>query len=223
MTATFIVTSCINNAAGRGVFSHEERYEQTLDTFESIRLLAPNSKILFVDDSVQELPKQWKDEISKKCTASVYFEDETLLKLSKMGLQSPAECILLLETFKLLKSEKIQELKSDRIFKITGRCTLDDGFSLDRYSSIGDDFVFKKRVQSWMNSATYLLDTRLWSFGWNFLDKAISLYESIFPVLLKGFDLEHATFSCIPKENLIEFDRVFLKGRVASDGSWRYD
>jgi hypothetical protein len=39
----------------------------------------------------------------------------------------------------------------------------------------------------------------------------------------RGFDLEHATFACIPKEKLVEFDRVYLKGRVASDGTWRFD
>ena len=60
MINTFIVTSCINNTPGRGVFSHEDRYNQTLETFESIRKYAPGSKIALVDSSVSPLCDDWK-------------------------------------------------------------------------------------------------------------------------------------------------------------------
>ena len=114
------------------------------------------------------------------------------------------------------------DLEADRYFKITGRCCLDEGFNLSQYRN-NDNFVYKKRVQSWMHPDLRLLDTRLWSVGSKYLTDAIMMYEQIAPITKQGFDLEHATMACIPQDKLTEFDRVFAKGRVASDGTWRYD
>ena len=68
-----------------------------------------------------------------------------------------------------------------------------------------------------------LLDTRLWSVSDRYLPDAIMMYEQIATITRQGFDLEHATMACVPQDKLTEFDRVFVKCRVASDGTWRYD
>ena len=114
------------------------------------------------------------------------------------------------------------DLVADRYFKITGRCCLEEGFDLKPYENT-DNFVYKKRVTSWMRQDLSLLDTRLWSVGHKYLSAAVQLYQNIYPITQQGFDLEHATMACIPQDKLTEFDRVFLCGRVASDGTWRHD
>jgi hypothetical protein len=225
MNSLFIITSCINNLPGRGVFSHGERYEQTFDTIESIKRLAPGAKIVIADDSIEPLSDGWMYNLSSKVDNFISFKEHfDIQRLSKMGQQSYAECILMLELFKSLQDGVIlPDFKSDRIFKITGRCSLDDGFDLGNYSNLSDCFVFKKRVQSWMRSDISLLDTRLWSFSSSLLSDAAEMYQKMTWYINQGFDLEHASFACVPQEKLVEFDRVYLKGRVASDGTWRYD
>jgi hypothetical protein len=223
MKATFIVTSCINNVIGRGVFTREERYKMTFDTFESIRKYAPGSKIIFADASIEPLPSEWAKALKAECDVAIHFNDNPVVQfLSKGGLQSQAETELLRSVFQYLTLNMFPDVQSDRYFKITGRCCLDEGFDLKAYENI-DNFVYKKRVVSWMHPQLSLLDTRLWSVGHRYLPDALKMYQDILPIVQRGFDLEHATWGCIPQDKLIEFDRVYAKGRVASDGTWRYD
>ena len=223
MRATFIVTSCIKNVSGRGVFSHEERYNMTFDTFESIRKYAPDSKIMFADASIEPLPSHWAMALKQKCDVAIHFNDHPLVQLlSKAGRQSEAETELMTTSLNYIRMKMFPELEADRYFKITGRCCLEEGFNLSQYRN-NDNFVYKKRVQSWMHPNLSLLDTRLWSVGSKYLTDAIMMYEQIAPITRQGFDLEHATMACVPQDKLTEFDRVFAKGRVASDGTWRYD
>lgn len=225
MKATFIVTSCIKNIPGRGVFSHEERYQMTFDTFESIRKYAPNSNILLADDSIEPLPSDWTRTLKAKCDVAIHFNDHPVVQmLSKGGAQSLAETVLMIEVLKYLNSKMFPKLEADRYFKITGRGCLEEGFNIDSYKDM-DNFVYKKRVTSWMNPNLSLLDTRLWSVGSKYLPDAITMYEKIFSVINMGlgFDLEHATMACIPQDKLTEFNKVFAKCRLASDGSLQYD
>ena len=219
MNSAFIVTSCIKNIPGRGAFSHQERYEQTFDTFKSIRRLSPDSKIIFADDSIEELPQEWLDELNKYTDITLTFNNHhQIQELSRSGLQSLAECLLMIQVF-----EEMKKYNFDRLFKITGRYCLDDGFDISHYENLDGCFVYKKRVQSWMSPNWWLLDTRLWSVSSSLLPEAISMYKNMFQPLSQGFDLEHATAMFIPQEKLVEFDKVHLKGRVARDGTWRFD
>lgn len=223
MNTAFIVTSCIKNLPGRGVFSHQERFEQTLETFKSIKSLSPNSKIILADDSIEELPEEWMNQLNSFADIVITFgKHQQIQHFSKNGFQSLAECLLMIEVFKYIQMNNT-ELKFDRIFKITGRCCLDEGFDISHYENLDDCFVYKKRVQSWMGQGLQLLDTRMWSISSSLLLETIGMYHLMIDLINRGFDLEHATFSCIPKEKLVEFDRVYLKGRVASDGTWRFD
>jgi len=223
MRSTFIVTSCIKNVPGRGVFSHQERYDMTFATFDSIEKYAPGSKILFADASIEQLPSDWAKKLKDRVDVAIHFNEHPVVQLlSKNGLQSPAEASLMHQVLNYLKIGMFPDVKADRYFKITGRCCLEEGFDLKVYENT-DNFVYKKRVPSWMNPNISLLDTRLWSVGSNYLTDAIVMYQNIFPITQKGLDLEHATMMCIPQDKLIEFDRVFAGGRVASDGTWRHD
>ena len=49
------------------VFSHQERFAQTIETFKSIQKYAPESTIIISDTSVEALPDEWIQEILKYC------------------------------------------------------------------------------------------------------------------------------------------------------------
>ena len=46
--------------------------------------------------------------------------------------------------------------------------------------------------------------------------------EKVFP-LLGPLDLEHAYFTILDKEKVVEFDKVHCRGQVASTGEWKFD
>ena len=125
----------------------------------------------------------------------------------------------------LLKNSELLE-GVDRIFKITGRLQLDDGFDINHYDGLNGKYVFKERIPTWMSEpihgATHVFDTRLWSMCTSLIDTHKQALEKVFP-LLGPIDLEHAYFAVLDKEKVVEFDRVYCRGQVASTGEWKFD
>ena len=162
------------------VFSHQERFAQTIETFKSIQKYAPESTIIISDTSVEALPDEWIQEILKYCKFFINLsEDNTLRNLSNQGLKSPAECLLFLNTLKTIKPLIADHtLDADRIFKLSGRYELNEGFNIDAYQGLNGKYVFKRRVQSWMGPNLSLLDVRLWSFDAQLLDKTEEMYSN---------------------------------------------
>ena len=139
-------------------------------------------------------------------------------------MKSPAECLLFLNTLNTIKPFiDNNTIEADRIFKLSGRYELNDGFNLDTYLELNGKYVFKKRVQSWIDPNLSLLDVRLWSFDIQLFDKTKEMYSNALKHTSNGFDLEHAVFFSIDQNLLHEVDVIYAKGRTAPEGSWRYD
>lgn len=224
MKPLFLITSALNPTYG--VFSPFDRYTQTMDTIKSIREKVPEADIFLVDVSVNEVDPNM---LSVVMNSTDYFMSLSthpgMIELSKNRAQSQAETLmtlLFLETIKEIDRFK----KYDRIFKITGRIQLDDGFDINRYNDLHGKFVFKNRVQTWMptpyRNATHLYDTRLYSLCTSKIDTFIEVLKSMFDYL-QFVDFEHAMYANIPNELVVEFERVYCKGQVASSGEWKYD
>jgi hypothetical protein len=73
-----------------------------------------------------------------------------------------------------------------------------------------------------IHGATHVFDTRLWSMCTSLIDTHKQALEKVFP-LLGPIDLEHAYFAVLDKEKVVEFDRVYCRGQVASTGEWKFD
>jgi len=221
MSYLFIITSAIN--ANIGQISNSDRYFQTLNTINSIRNKVPNSKIILVDASTNELSKKQLDTLSEKLDAVLVAGEIPVIKqLSVNGLKSHAETELMFIAFDFIKKMEISEIK--RVFKVSGRYELTDDFNIDNYAELNDAYVFKKHRSSWKNDGSIILDTRLWSFSINLLDEIASLYKVIYnSIQQENLDIEHSIAKHINKEKLVEFDVIGLKGIVASDGRTQYD
>ena len=225
----FIVTSALRPMMG--IFSDEERYKQTMQTIKSIRDKCPNAYIVFADASVREVPPLEYMTISKSVNYFMKMEskyNEDVIALSHAGRKSEAETALLYHIMVRLKvdhnlQKAMQQIS--RIFKITGRLELDEGFDIKEYDGLFGKYVFKKRIPSWMPDpkiTSDLLVTRLFSLCPSLIDNYMNVLRNNYQML--GFvDTEHAHFANIPKEYLVEFDKVHCKGQVASNGQWEYD
>lgn len=224
MKTIFIVTSCLIPAIG--VFNEEQRLNQTLQTIDSIRRKSPESIVILSDVSIRPLDSNYDELISKVDLFLNLSSVDFLLQLTKNGMKSHGECIMtkvvlnyLLENPNILTDVK-------RIFKITGRLQLDDGFNMEKYETLSGKYVFKKCIPTWMTNpvhgATHVFDTRLWSMCTTLIETHNKALENVFP-LLNSIDLEHAYYACLDKEKIVEFEKVHCRGQVASNGEWKFD
>lgn len=224
MKTIFIITSALIPAIG--VFSPDERLKQTLETVDSIRKKSPESFIILSDVSLEKLSDKYSELVSKVDLFLDLSGVDFLLHFTKNGMKSQAECAMTHVVIDYLQQNPELMNGVDRIFKITGRLQLDDGFDMNQYVGLEGKYVFKKRVPTWMSEpihgATHVFDTRLWSMCSSLMDTHASALEKVFP-LLGPLDLEHAYFTVINKDLVVEFDKVHCRGQVASTGEWKFD
>jgi len=221
----FLVSSAIETS--RGIFSHEERMEQTLKTFESIKKKVPNSAIVTYESGVTLSDKN-RDILNKHANLVCLQSVKEIMDFSKHNMNSRAEA---LSTYVILNSIQNQLPKDvKRIFKLSGRYVLQDEFDINAYDNIGDKFVFVKRKKTWMNeemqkhlNVDSLFDTRLYSFTPNLIDYFKSRLGDIFVDTGLGLDLEHSIYKNIDKNLVVEFDRVYCEGRLAPNGTIQID
>lgn len=217
----FFVTSAIK-ALNTRFYNHVQRFEQTVATLDSIRQKVPDAIIVLADASVFHLRREEMEILLGK---SNYFMDMNQVPqvhdYSSKDMKSWAEGALSFNALGVLKQQPFMaDVK--RIFKISGRSLLEDGFDLSAYDGLFGKYVFKKRIPTWMpqpiHGATHLLITRMFSF-------CPSLIENYMQVCAKGellyqyMDFEHATFVNIPKEHLVEFDKIHVFGWLAGNGT----
>lgn len=224
MKTIFIITSSLIPAIG--VFSPDERLKQTLETVDSIRNKSPDSFIILSDISIDTLSEKYGELVSKVDLFLNLNQVDFLLHFTKNGMKSQGECAMTHVILDYLKQNSQLLEGVDRIFKITGRLQLDDGFDMKEYEGLDGKYVFKKCVPTWMSTpihgATHVFDTRLWSMCTSLVDTHQLVLEKVFP-LLGPLDLEHAYYTIIDKEKVVQFDKVHCRGQVASTGEWKYD
>jgi hypothetical protein len=222
----FIVTSALNSNIG--VISREDRLKQTIEGLQSLREKCPEAIILLTEGS----PEKVEDEKIKALERYVDFvadfsADSDISQFASIGKKSEAENVLMLKTILLLKQEPmLQRLMHsvNRIFKISARTDLDEGFDVRDHDHWGK-YIFKNRMPTWMQGErqeifTHLLITRLFSFCPSLLDDYfITCKRNINVIMETGVDTEHAHFFNIDQEKLIELDIIHCRGIMASTGT----
>ena len=169
MNDLVLITSVINTGKvgwsytqTRSSYSPEERYNQSLQTIDSIRKYLPGAKIVFVECS--EIP----DEYTMTLMSMVeYFVNqyniaearEACLETNKKGFGEAIQTKLAIEYI-------IQNnLTFNRFFKISGRYFLTDKFISDNYKT--DAYTFKMRANTGNNIIS--ISTVVYSFPMPFL------------------------------------------------------
>jgi hypothetical protein len=222
MRFVFIITSALNPTMG--VFTKEQRYEQTLSTIKSIRNKVQDSVIILSDTSPNPIPEEWIDNLNKLCDEVICLQDDTVKFLTTHNLKTPSEIYNMSNAIQHLKRLNLSDIS--RVFKITGRAELTDDFDISFYKNLDvkNKYVFKKSVVSWMSNLMKLYDTRLWSFDYSSISEVSEILVKAFELAnTSGLDIEHVYYKLIPVEKVVEKDIVGLKCLVASDGTIRND
>lgn len=229
MKNIFIVSSCIQ--PNIGVVNFEDRYTQTIETFDSVRRQTKDSLIVFTDSSVHPL-EDWKLDVIKS-KVDIFLDMSTnssAQEINRHGLKSFGENFLILNSIMHLKEKYDFKNMEGRMFKLGGRVGLLDEFDLKDYDNTFGKFVFKKRVQSWMpldvqNSygSTHILETRLYSWCFSLVDEYIDIIHKNFALFNKGLDTEHSHMINVPSSKLLEFDMMNTGCVMALNGQYMHD
>jgi hypothetical protein len=213
----FIVTSSLK--PNMGSFSDDDRFAQTIASLKSIRKILPEAIIVFSDVSIRPVSDLEKQAIAELCNAYIDMSEQPdVRRCSENRMKGESENILIFYTLHALKQNNL--LKNvKRIFKFSARSELEDTFDIKEYDNLFGKYVFKKAIPTWRNTNTppQLLITRMFSFCVSLIDNYLQVIQKNVP-LLNQFDTEHAHWVNIPKEYLVEFDKVHCWGWLADSG-----
>jgi hypothetical protein len=237
---TVFVTSALYTHYG--IYTPEQRIQQTLATVKSVKKYLPNSTIILVDNStvgilhandetLGELDEEvdyWIDN-SGDSDIQYFHEHCTNYDVGKNSM----EVIGFLKTLRLCREdEEISKIiaGSTRVFKLSGRYELTDKFNIDRFNNDETNmkYVFRKPQPAWIpktdTGVDQLYQTRLWSFDGAMLDETISMFESILRNMLETYnqqkyiDVEHSMAKYLPAGRVVELDHVGIMGNIAPNG-----
>jgi hypothetical protein len=230
MKNIFLVTSCMQPKFG--VISMEDRYKQTLETFESIRNRTEDSFILFTDSSPIPIEQSKWDVIRSKVDLVLDLSGDPQVQQfnTHEQLKSFGESNLILRSIGFMKSKYDFKTMEGRMFKLGGRAKLQDNFNIRDYDNTQGKFIFKKRLASWMPpevqarfGSTHILETRSYSWCLSLVDEYEQIIQNNFQLLNNGLDTEHCHFLNIPKDKLLEFDMMNVGMMVARNGDYMLD
>lgn len=189
-------------------YDEEQRFNQTLETIQSVRDKVSNSYIVLFECSSHPIDEKYKEVLRDKCDLFLEFYEEPVLKQLYENISVRPELITygksLLETRGLLNTLYIikkHNLFSDsqRVFKLTGRYLLNDDFDIKDYQSkfLENRYVIKKydylvqeenvldektleNVYAYLYGAKGMMVTGLWSFDRMLFNEAVESLEKAF-------------------------------------------
>ncbi len=228
----FFVNHAINAPKRATIFNEQERYQQTLETIDSINKYCPNNKIFLFDSSPYFPNKKYIQGIIDKDVLFLYNGDDIRVNQHSLKYQkSIAECVSFKIFIKWFKKHK-KLYKAKRIYKLSGRYKLNDNFVLND-SSYKDAFVFlkpvdanldynKKEIPNWKfyNFNTYY-NLRLWHMDYSLLD----VFENEINNILRDcaeykIDVEYAYYKNLHTYKTIELDKIGVCGNIAHNGRY---
>lgn len=217
----FFIGSALCANSGQTVYSDEERLKQTIDTIKSIDKYCDNNKKFIFDSSPRQIPEEFISEIVNTGTDFCYTgNNPDVNHCSMIGAKSIAECLSFLHFLQWFESLNIQ---GERIYKISGRYTLNDNFDINYRPN---NFVFTEKVKTWMpedmqkfTGVEYVHNVRLWHMPFNFLPIFKNELVSILNDCIQyNIDAEHSYFKNLNKHGIKEVKIIGLSGNLAPTG-----
>lgn len=233
MKPGFVITSAINTKFG--VYTTEQRMQQTEYTITSIRRHCPDAHITLLEMSGLTLRADQKERLSK--TVNIIFDFTTNPEVQAIYQDDNWDIVKNLTeitcmTYFLSVAQENELYKNiDRFIKVSGRYALNDNFDINKFYTPEnlDKCIFAKRKSSQFTALTtggvreqYM--SRCWSFPANRLDKVFQIFGEMRTTMLDvtsrgGYvDIEHMLFLYADINHVVEFDKIGVQGLLGPNG-----
>ena len=224
----FVVSSTINSDIG--VFTREQRYEQTKQTIASVRKYAPESTILFIDNSNESFHGDLDVDYRVPFTHNIFTHFMNRAESKGVG-----EAYMLSETFKFMRANVIRPI---RFFKLSGRYRLAEGFNIKEYDDPKYKGMFAFRVNDWDVSTpsnewigtqtVRYYETRLFSMCGSIMEEYEEYVGQMFEIMITSWgklmnNWEMCHCYKIPEDKLIAMKPIYLEGENAVNGVYRFE
>lgn len=229
--SVFLVSSAIH--AKHGVYDTQTRLEQTIETCKSIRNKC-DAEIIILDGGYQDITKEERDILSQYIDKFYTFSDaENIQQIQQVPnhdiVKNMIEIIMYGSFFDKAMEDGWRE-KYKRVFKMSGRYTLNDDFNYDKHMQAADKIIVRGPFTSQFRQETtggitlqYM--SRLWSFDAFLLPYVRDLYTDMFNHMTerlnaKGYiDIEHLLFHHLDPVLIENIGKLGVEGNIAPNGA----
>lgn len=229
LKTVFLITSTLNTI--RGIYTVDQRFEQTKLTITSIRNRVPDAIIVLCDNSLLSVESKYLEFLRCNVDELIPFNQSLFSKFvydniafSNGIFAGVGELLIYEQAFAYIQ----KYYNFDRVFKISSRYQLTDTFRLDEYldSTCLDKFVFKGQLWKYWNdidkSENFIttLDTTLWSMPKTLIDSFLNdyIHKVFHSCVMNGKNIETSMTQNIPN-HLIQFrEKTNITGTMA-DGT----
>jgi len=229
--SVFLVSSAIH--AKHGVYDTQTRLEQTIETCKSIRNKC-DADIIVLDGGYEDITEKERDILSPHIKRFYSFADaENVQQIQQVPnhdiVKNMIEIIIFGSFFDNAVEEGWRE-KYKRIFKMSGRYTLNDDFNYDKHLQAKDKVVIRGPFTSQFNSqvtggVSLQYMSRLWSFDAFLLPYVRDIYTDMFNHMTdrlnaKGYvDIEHLLFHHIDPVLIENIGKLGVEVNIAPNGA----
>lgn len=197
----------------RSIYNPDERFNQTVETINSINNKIPNPTFIIIECSeLNESHEKYFKSVTNHFI-NLYNNNELKQKIYSKS-KSLGEGTMTIAAIEYIINNN---LLCDNFFKITGRYTLTDNFNYD-------NFVNKKNVCKTINNNLNNIVTSLYKLNPQYLSKFLSFLKNKQSEMIKciGYEVLFASFIKYIDNNYINtifLNTIGIKGNIAVDGS----
>lgn len=228
--SVFLVSSALHSK--HGVYSLTERTDQSIKTFESILKYADGSDIIVLDGGYKNISQEEQDVLKNYVNAFYSFSDIDQIKfiqeLTNWDVVKNMIELIMFGSFFTKNQSKLME-KYDRIFKLSGRYTLNENFEYERHIKAKDKILIRGPYTSQFTpeitgGVTTQYMSRLWSFDSVLLPQVSETYNAMFVHMLNrlrenGYiDIEHLLQHHLPADKVELLSQIGVRGNIAPNG-----
>jgi hypothetical protein len=226
----WFISSAINTKI-KTVYSQEERFNQTLETIESIDKYCPRNLKILHDSSVDMPDEKYLRELGARGVQVFYTgNDPGIQELTAHHATSAAELRSTTGVINWFNQELRGTVTALRVYKISGRYKLNDNFILED-ERFDNAFVVNPIVDSYMPKERQELTGAYKAHGtrlvhWDF--RLMDVYADALPKMLAdcinlGIDAEHAYWKHLHTNKIVEVPKIGVEGWIAPLGKYEDD
>jgi hypothetical protein len=224
----FLITSALRTIDQLSKYSSEERFNQTIETIQSIKKYGPSNSKLYLIEGSSEDPDTDKLKIIEDMGVHIFkaYENPETRLYAQRGFKTFIENLCL---FHFLDWFSKNTVEARRIYKISGRYVLNNNFKPGFDHK--DAFVFLRSFDSWMSpqkqeetNAKKFYETRLYHMDYSLLNTYRNeVVNMINDSIRFDINVEHAMYKFLSKYNVVEVDKIGVSGFISPSGEFKDD